>query len=55
MGKIYFQPTLPDEIENSFREKANQRYNNRKGAFNNTLIDLISAFVNDEIKLKEKE
>lgn len=51
MGKIYFQPTLTDEVENKFREKANKRYKNRKGAFNSTLIDIITAFVNGEIEL----
>lgn len=51
----WFQPTLPDEVEDKFREKANKRYKNRKGALNNTLIDLITAFANDEIKLPEKE
>jgi hypothetical protein len=55
MGKIYFQPTLSDDIENKFREKANKRYENRKGSFNNTLIDLITDFVEGTIELPEKK
>lgn len=55
MGKIYFQPTLKDDIENKFREKANKRYHNRKGSLNNTLIDLITAFVDGKITLPDPE
>jgi hypothetical protein len=53
MGKIYLEPDLNEEIENKFREKANKRYKFKKGALTYTIIDLIEAFVNDEIELPD--
>lgn len=55
MGKIYFQPELTDEVEAQFREKANKRYKNKHGAFNNTIKDLIEAFTSGAIKLPPKK